>query len=113
MTNFYRQYYSIDYHDSTEELEQQQRANLMNDNHAKLLSLLTTFKKPTTKITTDSITIEYFNNSCIITFIITHDNTYRWEIISYITDSTFRGTNTYSSIEPSVESALYQYFLHP
>lgn len=110
MSDYDRLYYSIENYDLTEEVNKEYKTKKMNDNHQRFLKLIETFKKPITKINSDGIIIEFFSHVMIITFTITPDGEYRWETISYITDSTFRGTTNYSSLPPDIESALYQYF---
>lgn len=110
MSNYDRFYYSIENYDLTEEVNKEYKTKKMNDHHQSFLKLIETFKKPITKINSDSIILEFFSHAMIITFTITSDALYRWETISYITDSTFRGTTNYSSLPPDIESALYQYF---
>jgi len=110
MSVYDRFYYSIENYDFTDEVEKEHRAKKMNENHQKFSNLILSFKKPITKITSDSIIIEFFSNATVLTFIITSDVEYGWESISYITDSTFRGNMSYNSLPIEIESALYQYF---
>ena len=74
------------------------------------LNSLTDYKSPRVLKTTDSITLEWFCDACLIELYINESETYKWSVVSFIHGTTFNGILPHTEFDKLLEKEMYRYF---
>lgn len=82
----------------------------LETNLQNVLASLSIFKPPKVLKTTDSITLEWFSNACLIEIYINESDAYKWTITNFVHGTTFIESSCYTKLDNILEKELYKYF---